>query len=342
MLAGSNRFAVDLYTQLRGAVGNIVVSPVNVAEALAIAKRGASGETAKELRAALHGKVPKAPPGVVSETALWTTTPVRKKLAANVKQLDFTNANAAASRINAWVAYKTHNNIRSLISAAMLTKETRAVLTSAIRMKAAWKYPFDVSDTYHRVFHAQGVDFDVPAMQQTTYFRYAKAPGVRVVELPYENDRLNMLIVLPDARAGLGKVEASLSAERIARWTKALRGVDVKLQLPRFTAASTLTLTKPLQRLGVKRLFDRKRGAELPGINASAEPLYISDVFQSARIQVGETGTEAAAGTAGLAMATGTEAPPPPVPFIADHPFLYIIRSGEQILFIGRVMDPRF
>src|SRR5205085_8622931 len=182
----------------------------------------------------------------------------------------------------------------------------------------------------------------VPAMRQTIYVRYANlAAGVRVVELPYENDRLNMLIVLPDARDGLTAVEESLTVDAIAKWTNAMRQVDVDVQLPRFSATSTLSLTKPLQRLGVKRLFDRKRGAELPGITASGEPLYVSDVLHSARIQVDESGTEAAAGTAVLTIATGTEAPPPPVPFIADHPFLYIIRSGDQILFIGRVMDPR-
>ena len=342
MMAAGNHFAVDLYKQLRATSGNVVVSPFNVAQALEIARRGASGQTAKEIRVALHDDVTKPPAGVASEAALWTTTPVRNEVAAYAKQLDFTNANAAASRINAWVAYKTHSNIRSMISAAMLTKQTRAVLTSAIWMKAAWKYPFEISETHNRVFHLRHNDVRVPAMRQTIYVRYANlAAGVRVVELPYENDRLNMLIVLPDARDGLTAVEESLTVDAIAKWTNAMRQVDVDVQLPRFSATSTLSLTKPLQRLGVKRLFDRKRGAELPGITASGEPLYVSDVLHSARIQVDESGTEAAAGTAVLTIATGTEAPPPPVPFIADHPFLYIIRSGDQILFIGRVMDPR-
>ncbi|MCU1227904.1 MAG: serpin family protein, partial [Acidobacteria bacterium] len=83
------------------------------------------------------------------------------------------------------------------------------------------------------------------------------------------------------------------------------------------------------------------RGAELSGMTTSAAPLAVSDVVHVARIIVDEEGTEASAAFDGTTAWTSTELPPPPDPFIVDHPFLYIIRSGEQILFIGRVVDPR-
>jgi serpin B len=362
--AGNNRFALGLYAQLRGANGNVIVSPFNVAEALAMVERGTSGETSRELRSVMHSDLPRAQSGVawkalladvdrsgvVSATALWSNGSVlRKAYAADAKKnfgataqmLDFANANAAASRINAWVAYKTHNNIRSLISPESLSKDTRAVLTAAIWMKAAWATPFERRETRDRVFHLAGRDVKTPTMQQTTYLRYANANGVRLLELPYAAQGLTILVVLPDARFGLGAVEASLSSAAIERWTKALSDDEVALKLPRFTAASTFSLTASLQRLGVRRLFDRTRGAELSGMTTSAAPLSVSDVVHSARIIVDEEGTEASAATDGSTMATGTEPPPPPRPFIADHPFLYIIRSGDQILFIGRVVDPR-
>lgn len=362
--AGNNRFALELYAQLRGSNGNVIVSPFNVAEALAMVERGTSGETSRELRNVIHSDLPRARSGVawkalladvdrsgvVSATALWSNGSVlRKEYVADVKEnfgataqtLDFANANAAASRMNAWVAYKTRNNIRSLISPASLSKDTRAVLTAAIWMKAAWRTRFVRGETRERLFHLSGGrDVNVPTMQQTTYLRFAKAPGVRLLELPYAAPGLTMLVVLPDARFGLGAVEASLSAAAINRWTKALNDVELDLKFPRFTAASTFALTTPLQRLGVRRLFDRTRGAELSGMTTAAAPLAVSEVVHVARIIVDEEGTEASAATYDSTVA-GTMPPPPPEPFIVDHPFLCIIRSGEQILFIGRVVDPR-
>ncbi len=61
-------------------------------------------------------------------------------------------------------------------------------------------------------------------------------------------------------------------------------------------------------------------------------------------MDLNEEGTEAAAVTvigvrAGIAM----PAPPPPLEFRADHPFLFMIRdnSSGAILFMGRLVNPQ-
>lgn len=310
MLASGNRFALELYAQLRGAAGNVVVSSFNVAQALSNIEKSAKGESAAELRRALHGASVANVPGVVSEARLW--------------KLDFTKAAWAASRINAWASSRTHGHISSIVSAADLSPHMCTMLTSVIWMKAAWQTPFESSYTRDLPFHLSGgSDIKVPTMIQESEFRYAHAGRVRLLELPYTTAQLTMLIMLPDARDGLRDVEASLSAEQLAQWTNALRLTEMDVKLPRFTAASTHNLIAPLQHLGASHLTESA-----------------SNVVHAARIEVNEEGTEASAATTAT-MATDTALPPPPKPFIADHPFLYIIRSGDQILFIGRVMDPR-
>ncbi len=137
-----------------------------------------------------------------------------------------------------------------------------------------------------------------------------------------------MLIVLPKDRAGLPAVERTLTAERLASWTASLkpRG-NIMLGLPRFHAAVSTELESPLQALGLRLLFDKKAR------------LHVTRVFQEAWIEADEQGTEAAAGT--LMGVTGTMEVEPPLILSVDHPFLYVIRSGNQILFLGRVADPR-
>jgi serpin B len=84
--------------------------------------------------------------------------------------------------------------------------------------------------------------------------------------------------------------------------------------------------------------FDRS-AADFSGMTGKKD-LFISDVIHKAFVAVDEEGTEAAAATAVIMETAG--AMMPDASFIADRPFLFIIRDtvSGQILFIGRVLNP--
>ena len=93
----------------------------------------------------------------------------------------------------------------------------------------------------------------------------------------------------------------------------------------------------------MKNAFDGGK-ADFTGIHRFAKPddwLYVSQVFHKAFVAVDEKGAEAAAATA-VPMARAGSAPPTdqPVPFVADHPFLFVLHDRAEILFIGRVVAP--
>ncbi|KAF7067781.1 hypothetical protein CFC21_073624 [Triticum aestivum] len=71
----------------------------------------------------------------------------------------------------------------------------------------------------------------------------------------------------------------------------------------------------------------------------SGLPLVQSDVIHKAVIEVNEEGTEAAASTL---MHVAAPSPPPPVDFLADHPFAYFIveEATGTVVFAGHVLDP--
>jgi serpin B len=77
--------------------------------------------------------------------------------------------------------------------------------------------------------------------------------------------------------------------------------------------------------------------ADLTGI-APAD-LYVADIFHQAFIALDEQGTEAAAATAIIDLDNSA---PPPADFFADRPFLFMIYDEPtgQILFLGRLLDP--
>jgi len=67
--------------------------------------------------------------------------------------------------------------------------------------------------------------------------------------------------------------------------------------------------------------------------------LYISFVKHNSFVEVNEVGTEAAAVTVTGMATTSAGSEPSFIPFIADHPFVFVIRetTTNTILFMGRV-----
>jgi serpin B len=98
-------------------------------------------------------------------------------------------------------------------------------------------------------------------------------------------------------------------------------------------------LSSTLTTMGMSTAFSSK--ADFSGISSNKDGLLLSEVVHKAYVDVDESGTEAAAATA--VMAVGGAAPQEaPLAFRADHPFLFFLRdkTSGAILFAGRVSDP--
>ena len=96
-------------------------------------------------------------------------------------------------------------------------------------------------------------------------------------------------------------------------------------------------------KLGAETAFICKR-ADFSGMAVANSlrptPLCIGRVLQKVYIDLDEEGTEAAAVTGVSVVATS--APPPPIDFVVDRPFLFVLRdetTGSD-LFVGRIAHP--
>jgi serpin B len=149
-----------------------------------------------------------------------------------------------------------------------------------------------------------------------------------------------MVILLPRAVDGCGKLEDRLSPLLLTDVFKELSTTKVQIFLPRFKLESSFNLVDPLSHLGMPNAFGRT--ADFSGIDGSRD-LFISGVFHKAWGEVNEEGTEAAAATAVVVTrAIAENGPPPPPVFRADHPFIFLIRDSRSgsILFLGRLSNP--
>jgi serpin B len=181
-------------------------------------------------------------------------------------------------------------------------------------------------------------------MYQREEFRYLQDRDFQAVNLDFEGGAVSMIVLLPDWKTGIGKLESRLTAGMLRECFPRMVECDVHLYLPRFRMTwGTENLTAALQALGMTLAFDPLR-ADFSGISGQTPPhedsVFLSAVFHQARVEVNEEGAEAAAATA-VTMFCGA-APSQVVTFRADRPFLFAIRETATgaILFLGRVADP--
>jgi serpin B len=377
LTAGNSAFAFNLYQVLRSQSGNLLFSPFSISEALAMTYAGARGETAQQMAAALHFTLTpdRLHPafnaldqllnsqGSAAQNAsdqgfklsvvnaLWGQQgfsflppfldTLSENYGAGMRLLDFKGATEASRQaINAWVSDQTQQKIQDLLPQGSVLPTTRLVLTNAVYFKAAWAFQFKAEDTHDQPFFlSDGSQVTVPTMHQTESLGYAANSGVQVVELPYSNSSLSMVILLPPAGT-LDSFEASLDPAKLASLLAGLNtSQEVTLTLPKYKYDASFDLNDALSALGMPDAFDAGK-ADFSGMDGQKD-LLIQGVLHKAYIAVDEQGTEAAAAT-GVVVGL-TAMPVGSVTVNVDHPFLFLItdRSSGTILFVGRVMDPR-
>lgn len=360
----SNRFALDLYKQVNS--GNLIFSPYSISTALSMLYEGAGGTTAEEIQEVFHYNVNTTQRleennqlreslnndrGIELNTAngLWVQTdyPILDEYhnrltgfyGAEARQLNLAGEPEASQLIiNDWVENKTQGKIEDLFPKDSFSEDTRLVLTNAVYFKGQWLYQFKQHETEQRPFYVtpnNTIQVDTMHLSNKK-FNYVKNDEAQVIELPYRNSSLSMIVILP-CNQTLTEMESNITMEKMESWINSMGKQYVVIYLPKYGYETKYEMVQILSDMGMPTVFD-PGSAKLTGINPDGG-LFVSKVIHQAFIEVDEEGTEAAAATgvvAELSALFGGEK------FRADHPFMYLIMDKDTgaILFMGRVVDP--
>ncbi|KAF2358336.1 Serpin domain [Trinorchestia longiramus] len=265
-----------------------------------------------------------------------------KHFQAAAKVVDFGGqSEQVRQEINAAVEDATNKKITDLIPGGVLNSMTVLVLVNAVYFKGLWNTPFEKSNTVDAPFYTdEDTSVMVPMMKANEKYRYMirKDLEATVLGMDYKGGNLSFVIVLPDKRTGLADVESKLQGTDLRELFNTGHQVKVDVTIPRFKLEYSQNLVEPLKQLGVTDLFGAE--ADLSGIGGGPGEIFVSHVLHKAFIDVNEEGSEAAAATAVVAMARMMVRPLPP--FVADHPFLFLLQDRQTglVLFAGRYSLP--
>ncbi|XP_076429255.1 serpin B6-like [Peromyscus maniculatus bairdii] len=353
---------------------NVFFSPMSISSALAMVFMGAKGDTASQMIQALSldkcsgsggGDVHQGFQSLLSEVnktgtqyLLKTANKLfgektcdllesfkdscRKFYEAEMEELDFQgDTEQSRQHINTWVAKKTEDKIRELLSPGTLNSDTLLVLVNAIYFKGNWEKQFDKEDTREMPFKiSKNEEKPVQMMfkKSTVNMTYIGEIFTKILLLPYVGKELNMIIMLPDEHVELRTMEKEITYEKFIEWTRLdkMDKEEVEVFLPRFKLEENYDMKEFLCKLSMTDAFDYR--ADFSGIS-SKEGLFLSKVVHKSFVEVNEEGTEAAAATAAIMLRMCMRFTPR---FCADHPFLFFIQHVKTngILFCGRFSSP--
>ncbi|XP_036014126.1 serine proteinase inhibitor member 6C isoform X1 [Mus musculus] len=261
---------------------------------------------------------------------------------AEMEELDFKGATEQSRQhINTWVAKKTEDKIKELLSPGTIHSNTPLILVNAVYFKGKWEKQFNKEDTREMPFKvSKNEEKPVQMMFQKSTFKmtYVEEISTKILLLPYVGNELNMIIMLPDEHVELSTVEKEITHEKFIEWTRLdrMKGEKVEVFLPWFKLEENYDMKDVLCKLGMTDAFEEGR-ADFSGIS-SKQGLFLSNVIHKSVVEVNEEGSEATAATTIVLKGSSRSTPC----FCVNRPFIFFIQhiKTNEILFLGRLSSP--
>lgn len=365
---GMNQFALQLFEKLPDE--NSFFAPYSISHAISMLDNAADNDTKKELEKMLgikdletHNQNMKLlmdgfhDEGAILNTAnsIWwsdemtnfkdTMTadfldPLRYYYEADIYQVDFAKTQTV-DEMNEWIKGKTNEMIPKMLDE--LDPSTVMCLINAVYFEGIWENKFTKEATSQKDFYGTKDTVEVDMMQSSDWkLHYFETDQLRGIELPYENSTIAMELILPaeGSNETISEIFHALSTQEQMQFLKDLSESEEKtityLGVPKFSMDYDIKeLVNILKDLGMVDSFDTA-DADFGRIN---ESLVVSDVMHSAKIEVDEEGSEAAAATLISMNECAMVEDQKIIEFIVNQPFIYVIRdtSTGTILFLGYI-----
>lgn len=253
---------------------------------------------------------------------------VTDNFSAEVKNLDFSNADKACKTINKWCDKNTEGLIPEIITPDAISKDTGLCLTNSLYFESGWSGdPWTVSNKKEKFGDKERT-------------KYMTCEGDRY----YENDKatafgrnyangLSFVGILPNEEGDFSLED--LDIESLLKSEPEYDEVDCKM--PKLDFETSATLNDVLSDLGLENIFSND--ADFSGI--ADKNTKVSAILQKTKLELDENGTKAAAVTAAIMECMSAMAPDPVVKSVAlTRPFAFLIydEANGEVLFIGKIV----
>ncbi|GAB1865782.1 Antichymotrypsin-2-like isoform X3 [Camponotus japonicus] len=223
----------------------------------------------------------------------------------------------------------------------LIDESTNFILVNTVYFKPRWLHIFDEKDTEQQVFHASTTEkYLVPTMFKDSIYKYGimQSWHCRFIEIPYLNEDMVMIILLPNREITLETLENNFNWQTLIN-TQSFPD-PILLYLPKFKFEINIDIKNVLRKIGLKMMFqDQANFTRL-----SKSPLKVSRVLQKMSIEVNEKGSEFPAAKVVNVEQTlkWNKRIRRSRTFIVNRPFMFAIehKPTRMPLFLGSIRKP--
>ncbi len=341
---------------------NICISPLSIYQIISLTSNGANGKTQKEILEVLTKKNDQKTQinlninnenilkiynnniNISIANAIMSKIPISDKFGLICKRYKaFYSILKNVEQVNKWCEENTNGKIKKIIDNI---NGVDLILLNAVYFKYDWKYPFKKTSTSKKDFYNENKSISKVDMMSNNFnnIMYYEDDKIQMIELPYKDDNLSMIIILPIKE----KYSSLLDYynEEKNNFSKLINKLKIKqnviLNLPKFEIEYETSLKDSLMYMNMKVAFNNN--ADFSKVSNDYK-LFIDDIIHKTYIKVDELGTEAAAVTAVIMVRSAGRIFDDVIYMNVDHGFFYMIRDkrikdiyeNELMLFIGKI-----
>ena len=112
----------------------------------------------------------------------------------------------SVAQVNEWCNEKTHGKIQKILE--QLTPTTLMVLLNAVYFKGKLDEKFDEKDTRNKTFYNCNDKSKAKEVEKMSIYKgvpYYSDKKLQMVELPYQNDSMSAIIILPNRNKNINE-----------------------------------------------------------------------------------------------------------------------------------------
>ncbi len=357
-------FALELFRETlneNSEEAGVMVSPLSVYHAIAMAGNGAAGTTRAEIEKALGIEIEELNKYLLRymyrlkstdsaklsiANSIWFKNDNKLKVeedflqtnadyyGAEIYKTDFDNK--TVKDINGWVESNTNGMIDEIIS--KIEEEELMYLVNAVAFEGEWDFQYNKENVEAGEFvNVHGESENVQYMYRCldSYIKDDNALGfIRRYRGQYA-----FVALLPNEGLTVEEYLETLTPEG---WLKLVDteypAAKVHTKLPKFKSENTFDIKAVLENMGMTEIFSS--GADFSEMCTYGGEFYIGEVYQKTCIEVDEKGTRAAAATGMIAVSISAGPYSEEIVEIyLERPFVYAIVDMQTNLplFIGAV-----
>jgi len=343
---------------------NLILSPLSLAQDLALLHESAAGKTKQDVEAllgvknldssalaALHSDLLDSLESDPYETlkmanAIWlveryqTDPKTVQKLEAlfgcSVQKIG-SDLDKAKADMGQWCSDHTDGMIKEIKSE--LSDQTTAMFLNALLFNGQWKTEFDPAKTSNDEFDTYHGKVHVPMMRNHELkCRSAQEEAFATVEMPFLGKRYTFVAVVPADAKEFEKTKAKLSADWLNKLLAKMHEDENDVVFPKLKLSTFIDLKPIVAKIGGASLFQPGLdiSALAPNQKSEAPDSSIAFILQQAKMEVDERGVKIVAVT--KVENTLAEA----MPLYFDRPFFYFVlqKPTNAIVACGAVYDP--